>query len=221
MWDFAKALEVVQNRIGAECIVTNIDTRPYGWMFDSMPKDYVETGDVGLTPIGGGPTFVSKLGEIIELGSGEYPWKLVLKNWEVAHPDYVIPKSHFNGLDNETILDEDDEQQLMRHVNATLILGVSDGAVKFKLQPDANLYRFQILRSEEVDSSITYRGLSNYALVVQRIKQMADIAPREKQSSETQTGTINLTLEEKKYRVTVTSTISEKREELHLAFESQ
>ena len=213
----------VQKQLGDECVITNIITRPYGWVFCYTSREYVETGDEDLGLIGNAPFFISKCGESARISTASFcPYNLFFKNWEASHPECELPnyEDKLMSFNSILVLSEEDEKEIVRTVQTILRYSIDFHATLTRFEVDVNQCRFRIyhLKNETWQKSL----LGNYyALVAQRIKQMADIAPREKQSSETQTGTINLTLEEKKYRVTVTSTISEKREELHLAFESQ
>lgn len=62
--NFEEAMDEVQRKMGADCVVTQIATRPYGWVFCYTSKQYVETGDGNYGLIGNAPFFVSKSGKL-------------------------------------------------------------------------------------------------------------------------------------------------------------
>lgn len=219
--NYDEALAKVQNKIGADYMVTSVETRPYGWMFWYCFRSYVETGDPGKTLIGGGPVFVSKTGEVCDV-PGMFPTSLFFKSWQVAHPEYELPKFEWSSPEEFSAeLDEAEESYIMRLVNTILVDAINGKANKVRIASQPNKFYFRVLHClngvwhEETKTCY-------YALVAQRIKQMAEIEPRNKECFDAaQSGTINVTLKDENYLVAVTATIVEHCEHLSLHIQPQ
>lgn len=222
--DFDEAVVKVQNKIGDDCVVTNIHTRPYGWVFFYTSRQYVETGDENYGLIGNSPFFISKSGELAWLSTAYPSTNLFLKNWEISHPDYEFPKpkngSNLLDFNSETVLTKDEEDQITRITNTILMYGIQLKAEEVRFEVAVTQDRFRpVYRTGEDLQKLG--GCNFYALIAQRFKQMADIPPRDKEHpNATQSGTIKIAMKDEKYDVAITATISENGEQLNLRIEA-
>lgn len=211
--NFEEAMAKVKEEISDDCVITQIVTRPYGWIFDFTSRLYIETGDPRHSFVDK-PWFVSKLGELQQIPN-MFAGATFLKNWEVEHPAYPFPDFY-----TVAPLNDWEQGRITSFVNLVLLHILKDKAeqVRFDIRSDLAQSNLHFL----VDGIWKEHTSSGYlALIARRLKEMADIEPREKNLTGVQTGTIDLTQRDKKYLVTVTSTIVQYGEQLDLLIQPQ
>ncbi len=224
MVNFDEALAEVRKQLGADCVITSITTRPYGWVFCYTSRQHVETGDERYGLIGNAPFFISKWGQVERISTAtNWPPNLFFKNWEAAHPEYELPKCEEGFLlyDSALTLSEDDEKEIIRILNTVLWYAIGFKTDETRFQVDGGKCRFRV--QHRIGETWQRSLLGNYyALIAQRLKQMAKIEPRDKEHLDaTQSGTFHVTLKDENYLIKVTSTMTENGEELHLKTEPQ
>ncbi len=205
--NFDEAMAKVKKRIGADCRVTKVETKPCGWMFHYQEIDWKNQKSLGR-----GPIFVDVFGEMFHASSflGE---DVFYREWEVLYSEY---KSELWKSDEPTILSEEEVLGTMRVINTILMYAIKDKASEISIKSLPNFFHF-IVRYLIDDEWHDQMKSHNYALIAFRLKEMAKIEPRDKHASPApQNGSFDVTMKGENYHVFVTSTLTKNGEELHL-----
>ena len=204
-------------------VVYPMTWRSYGWVFNYVLKELIETGDdynFGL--IGGGPYFVSKQGEVSGFSLHYYTTNLFLRSWELSHP-----KLDFVEGESLTELNANDKRMFERIVCGFFSSIIRNGNREIMIAPQAdNAYSKWLYRRDKIWCiEQQYQWL--HGILVGRIKEIAEIEPREKGSLEAQEGNITLTgalyVDSPRFEhlIRVTSNLTEDGEELYLEIDNQ